>query len=144
MHPSAGGQSSAGCVDELGADRPGVPDVSTVARAGRVAYEHKRRCAGVESRAGMGCHRFHGDPRRLLDIVDSDSGEGWRYLTSGQSVKFEWQRADQEGFGFRATRVWDVGVGTASGAAVTRPGAAASQAWDIGADGTVTEVEDGR
>ncbi|OJF81685.1 hypothetical protein NS14008_24065 [Nocardia seriolae] len=75
-------------------------------------------------------------------------GAGWRYLRAGQTVTFDAESADQDGFAFRATRVWNVEVHGA--AAAGQPDVAApetkstestSSAWDIGSDGTVTEVE---
>lgn len=36
--------------------------------------------------------------------------EGYRKFSPGQSVELEWEAADQDGFAFRATRVWPSGT----------------------------------
>lgn len=35
---------------------------------------------------------------------------GYRTLQPGHAVTFEWEAADQDGFGFRATRAWPAGT----------------------------------
>lgn len=34
---------------------------------------------------------------------------GYRSLEAGQTVVFEWETADQDGYSFRATRAWPAG-----------------------------------
>jgi CspA family cold shock protein len=45
--------------------------------------------------------------------------QGYHSLTSGESVEFDWEEADQDGFGYRAVRVWPTRPCTAANAART-------------------------
>lgn len=46
---------------------------------------------------------------------------GYRSLQPGQEVELEWEAADQDGYAFRATRVWPVGADPVETPADTGP-----------------------
>src|SRR4051794_8287549 len=66
---------------------------------------------------------FHGDEGwGVIDAEQVPGGcwvsftviamEGYRELTAGQRVRFTFERADQDGYDFRATGVWPFGTDT--------------------------------
>lgn len=62
--------------------------------------------------------------------------EGFRSLQEGRRVEMEFETADQDGYSFRAVRVWAEGeepVGLSEGGTIGRPGAYSSSLtieWD--------------
>ncbi|WP_449374392.1 cold-shock protein [Arthrobacter psychrolactophilus] len=64
---------------------------------------------------------WHGDEGwGIVDSQDTPGGcwahfshvamPGYRALQAGQAVEFEWESAAQDGYSFRATRVWLAGT----------------------------------
>ncbi|THJ48174.1 cold-shock protein [Candidatus Frankia alpina] len=49
-------------------------------------------------------------PGGCLAIFHSIQMLGFRKLTAGETVEFEWVRGSQEGFGYQAEKVWPPGV----------------------------------
>ena len=59
---------------------------------------------------------------------------GHRTLLPGQQVEFQWESADQDGFAFRATRVWPAGTQPVADAPAEAPGGAYSSSLRITLD----------
>ena len=70
---------------------------------------------------------------------------GYRTLEPGQEVQVEWETADQDGYAFRATRVWPVGAEPYQSPADSDPDGALSSALTVVVDddptGTVHQLD---
>lgn len=59
---------------------------------------------------------------------------GYRSLKTGDAVNLEWEAADQDGFSFRATRLWPVGTQPTQDASPDKPGNAYGSTLTISID----------
>ena len=58
-------------------------------------------------------------PRVGAGRISSVASDGYRELVPGQDVTLEWEAVDQDGFGYRARRVWPTGAAPIDDAAGT-------------------------
>ncbi|MGW0252600.1 hypothetical protein ACWDYH_38840 [Nocardia goodfellowii] len=63
-----------------------------------------------------------------------------RHFIAGEHVEFDYEPAEQDGYAFRAQRVWLAGTAPVRPSNIKSSPPTTAKAWDIDPDGTVHEL----